>query len=70
MVDLEKMMSISRMAQKVGVIESQIRQLCVRKEIPFTVFDRKRLLNIDDIDTIRAACVKRGYLAAEPTNAS
>ena len=69
MNELEKWLTLGRMAQRLGILEGQLRRMCNRGEISFTFFNGLRVLCTDDIEKIRARCVVHGYLKPEPAAA-
>lgn len=66
MDELAKWLTLGPMALRLGVLEGQLRRMCKRNEIPHKVFNGSRVFHLDDLDAIRAVCVARGYLRAEP----
>ncbi len=69
MFDPDQTLTIGPAAIALGVLEAQLRRMCNRAEIPFQIVFGRRVFDVSDLDTIRAACVRRGYLPAEEVTA-
>ncbi len=69
-MDIENYLTTGRVAQRLSALGDQIRNLCKRGEIPFKTANGIRLIHINDLDKVRAACVKRGYIKPQPETAT
>ncbi|VTR97023.1 unnamed protein product [Gemmata massiliana] len=69
-MDIENYLTTGRVAQRLSALGDQIRNLCKYGEIPFKVANGIRLIHADDLEKVREACIKRGYIKAQPETAA
>ena len=62
---MDVLLTTGKLALRVGVQEYHIRQLARCGRIPFLLAGVYRVFSERDIDRIREACVKAGYLPAD-----
>ncbi|QJW98183.1 MerR family transcriptional regulator [Frigoriglobus tundricola] len=63
---MQKFFTPGPLAVKLGVQPHHITNLCKRKLIPFALAGNQRLIAAEDVELVRAALVKAGYLPAQP----
>jgi hypothetical protein len=68
-MDLTGKLSTGAMARYLGLLESQLRKLADRSEVPCQRFNRQRVFDPRDAEAILAAARKRGYLKAATATA-
>jgi DNA-binding transcriptional MerR regulator len=60
-----QLLTLGRVAVKVGVPEHQLRRLCKLGLVPFDLAGRIRLFSESDVPAIRAALIAAGYLRSD-----
>ena len=69
-MSVAKLHTLGLAALQIGVQVHHLQRLCARGLIPHQKMGRLHVVDEDDFDAIRAACIHAGYLRRQPITAS